>query len=236
MFSPDTKYLNHTELEKISLRLLGLAIIKFGYSEASHNQKEPISFYYRMPSLVQGAGILRGANETEKMTKEELKHFITAFRHPHLLDGLMTLWMGKEKVYKVENKQLKDDPLNLGSHFHQQDNIEQMLDTASCQIIGQSTYRDISNLLQSLRSRNKDGSIYHESKHYLFSERSGELKVINKASNLEILNSDGFNSEASKVDVEAMYKLAEGAEALQKDKLNQVLLKNTRKHIQKPKL
>lgn len=222
MFSPDTKYLNHTELEKISLRLLGLASIRFEYSKADRNQEqELIAFYYKIPGLMQNAGILRSANEVKKMSKNELKHIITAFRHPHLLDGSITLWIGKEKIYKVENKLLKDDPLNLGSYFHKADDIEQMIDEASCKIIGQSTHKNISNLLQSVGSRNKNGSVHHESKYYLFSQRDGELTVINKANNLEILNSSGFNSEVSQGDVDAMCKLAEGAEVLEKEKPNQ---------------
>lgn len=212
MFSTDTNELNHQELYQLFNVYSGFTVARYC---AKHDPAGKLSF--EIVNHIPGSSEKSTFTTFDNVNTPELKHIITAFQNPHLLDGSMAYFVDGNKIYQVKDGQITRDTLGLAPYFQTQGKAKEVAAKNFHKLAGQYFYRDICKL-KSLTSQIEDGKVF-ESNKYLFHRKDSELVITSKMTNQEILNSQGFTKEATQEDVSAMNNLAKGAGVLRQDGL-----------------
>lgn len=209
MIRPDIDDLNREHLHRFFKVFSGLIVARYC---ARYNPEDKLDF--KIVNQTFGSPDKYTISSFEGVPTEDLKHVVTAFKYPNLLEGSMTFFVDENKIYEVEDKQITCDLLEMGDYFQTEGDINEIIDKSFATLAGQYFYQDIYNSTFFVNQGKKYDCI-HEGKKYIFESQKGQLTVTSKIKNQEILNSQGFTSKATVEDVEAMYNLAKGLRTLQ---------------------
>lgn len=203
MISPDINNLDKQELDRLFRTFSGLAICRYQV-EYNPDGKSQFKIALQSPVLDEKKAIVDFSN----LDTPELRHIVTAFKNPWLLEGKMAYFIDQNLVYKVENKQVTCDTLELAPYFQTPGGVDEIIKQSFNRFTGQFLYKDICKL-EALATQINVGS-----SEYLLHTDKGQLVVSSKSRDTQILNSQGFTDHATKSDVMAMDDLANFAKGI----------------------
>lgn len=162
----------------------------------------------------------------EEIIDQKVDFLQTALENPHLVEGTLIISSGGETILHIERGKVVQDTIGLTlkypfeNQLHQQKStlgFDQDFDKAFREITGKNLVKYGLGILAFFGQRQKDGSVKYETANYLYTEREGQLKIIAKQDNREVLNNNGFTEAAAKEDIAILVKLKEGIEKLKLD-------------------
>lgn len=153
----------------------------------------------------QGGGLQKYLQPS--MARDNVFKLLTALAQPEELIGGVAIWVNKEIVFLAEDGKVIEDSLNLGMQVK-----EKFEDTELKEVEGKKLLKYVSTILTVFGKKEND-CLKYEGKYYSFSEKGGEIRVVNKEGQ-EILNNQGFTDIASKEDMNSLNKLEEIVDTL----------------------
>lgn len=168
------------------------------------------------------------SNLAKVLNKEQFEQVYTAISNPEQLKGGVLIFVGQEKIFDVQDGKVITDKLKLSTPSYKQTNDTPRVSIKfNKQEEGNKILNYAKELMDVVRRKRRGESKDFESNYYTFKNFGELISVSAKDGRGEILNNNGLTDAANDTDIERLLKI--------KDKLNQVLLKDTQKHVQQLK-
>lgn len=158
--------------------------------------------------------------DSVEYSRYKVDYLLTALAYPTQLEGDLSVFLGEEIIYQVENKKLLHNPFNLNAKFVPGE-VEK---TVVKQVVGYidepKLYQNISYLVEMVeKKQNEAGNLCYENNHYIFEQKQEGIAVTSKDKQ-EIFNQNGFTANASIEDANALAQLGKGAEIIKEQELS----------------
>lgn len=137
---------------------------------------------------------------------------------PKEYEGIFKIQAGSDLIYWVEDGEIVQDSYELAKRFQQQNKIDQ---PSNLEVV-----KRIMDYVEIVGQSQPDGSKIYDNDSYSFTLNKAQVSVKSKKENAEILNNDGFTSDASQKDMANMYiikdKVEEVKSLLQREEVQQI--------------
>lgn len=131
-----------------------------------------------------------------QLTPKQVEAVEIALNKPKEFEGNLTILLGKQKIYEVEDGEVKVDTLGLAPKQSKQ-NLQIQLDD-SLEGKGRQWLEGAKKVLQTLWQPQGNGEMTFENNEYRFKVRGTHFSVVAKDGRGEVVNNNGLTKAASR--------------------------------------